>query len=115
MKKVLVFLFISATILACGGGGDDSTSSSSTTNNSRAVAKVDGEKVYKQYCVTCHGLYGDMGASGAYNLTESELSVEERIAVITNGRKTMTSFKALLSEEKIKAVAEYTLTLKADE
>lgn len=115
MKKVLVFLMISATIIACGNGGDDSNSSNSTTSNTKAVAEVDGEKVYKQYCVTCHGLYGDMGASGAYNLTESELSVEERMAVIRNGRNTMTGFESLLSEEKIKAVAEYTLTLKADE
>lgn len=115
MKKVFVFLLISATILACGGGGNDSTSSDATPSGTKAVAEVDGEKVYKQYCVTCHGLYGDMGASGAYNLTESELSVEERMAVIKNGRKTMTGFEALLSEEKIKAVAEYTLTLKEDE
>lgn len=114
MKKVLVFLFVSATIIACGSGGDDASSTSSSAAGSQATAEVDGEKVYKQYCVTCHGLYGDMGASGAYNLTESQLSVEERMAVISNGRNTMTGFKALLSEEKIRAVAEYTLTLKDD-
>lgn len=114
MKKLIVFLFISMIIIACGGG-DDSTSSSTSSTDAKATAKVDGEKIYKQYCVTCHGLYGDMGASGAYNLTESELSVEERMVVIKNGRNTMTGFEALLSEEKIKAVAEYTLTLKDEE
>lgn len=111
MKKILVFSALAALIIACGNGGDDEATVSTQTE---ATAKVDGEKIYKQYCVTCHGLYGDMGASGAYNLTESQLSVEERVAVITNGRKTMTGFKALLSEEKIQAVAEYTLQLKED-
>ena len=53
-----------------------------------------------------------MGASGAANLQESVLEKEERVAVITNGRNVMTWFKALLSEEKINAVAEYTFTLK---
>jgi mono/diheme cytochrome c family protein len=52
-----------------------------------------------------------MAASGAYNLKVSELSVEERVAVITNGRNAMTAFEALLDADEIKAVAEYTLTL----
>jgi mono/diheme cytochrome c family protein len=52
-----------------------------------------------------------MGASGAYNLQESELTLEERINVITNGRKAMTAFEALLDEKEIKAVAKYTMKL----
>ena len=56
-----------------------------------------------------------MGASGAFDLTTSELSVEERINVITNGRNVMTAFKSILDEDKIKAVAEYTLTLKKED
>jgi mono/diheme cytochrome c family protein len=41
----------------------------------------------------------------------SELSIEERITVITNGRNGMAAYKGILSEEQIKLVAEYTLTL----
>jgi mono/diheme cytochrome c family protein len=37
--------------------------------------------------------------------------VDERIKVITNGRNNMASFKALLNKDKIKAVAQYTMTL----
>ena len=77
-----------------------------------ANPKPDGEKIYKTYCVTCHGLYGDMGASGAANLAKSKLPLEERIKVVTNGRNTMTGFKSLLTPDKIKAVAKYTLELK---
>lgn len=112
MRKGLVFLVIATLIYACGGSSD--TASSSAQANAQAVAAVakpDGEKLYKQYCVTCHGLYGDMGASGAYNLQESKLTMKERVNVITNGRKAMTAFQALLEEDEIKAVAKYTMKL----
>lgn len=109
MKRSILFLFIAAWIASCGG------SETATNGLAKAEAQdnraIDGEKIFKQYCVTCHGVYGDMGVGGAANLSESQLSVEERILVITNGRNTMASFSSLLSEEKIKAVAEYTTQL----
>jgi len=74
----------------------------------------DGEKIYKTYCITCHGIAGDMGASGAHDLSKSKLSVEERVQVVTNGRNTMVGFKSLLKPEQIQAVAAYTLKLKKD-
>ncbi len=108
MKKAIVFTLFSALFFACSQSGDKGGSSGETA----AAPVINGEKIYKTYCVTCHGLYGDMGASGAFNLQTSVLPVEERINVITNGRKVMTPFKDLLSKEKIEAVAAYTLTLK---
>lgn len=108
MKKVLIFALLASLVYACSESGGDKAGSEPTAS----TPKVDGEKIYKTYCVTCHGLYGDMGASGAFNLQTSALPVEERINVIANGRNVMTPFKDLLSEEKIKAVAEYTMTLK---
>ena len=50
--------------------------------------------------------------NGAYDLTQTKLTVEEKIQVITNGRKLMTPFKGLLSEKQIEAVAKYTENLK---
>ncbi len=85
------------------------------TGTSSQASQVDGEKIYKTYCVTCHGIYGDMGGSGAYDLTKSTLSLEERIQVISEGRNLMTPFKEILSEEKIRAVAEYIETLRKKE
>ena len=120
MKKLGLFLLFAAFIYACNSEAPSDSSQSSTP---KAKAKKeepkkkgpDGSKVYKQYCVVCHGVYGDMGASGAFDLTTSELSVEERINVITNGRNVMTAFKSILDEDKIKPVAEYTLTLKKED
>lgn len=102
-----------ALVIACGSESPDQSKSDATASNAAAPA-ADGEKIYKQYCVACHGLYGDMGASGAANLQLSVLPVEDRVKVITDGRNAMVGFKALLDEAKIKAVAEYTLTLKKE-
>lgn len=114
MKKLIVAVGILTLIWACSNAetNNNNTKSSAETTAESTPKKIDGEKIYKQQCVICHGVYGDMGASGAFNLTTSTLSMEERINVITNGRNAMTGFKTLLNEEKIKAVAEYTLELK---
>lgn len=115
MKQFLVMAAIAAFIFACGG---NDKKEAATTDKSATPAVADGpngEKIYKQYCVTCHGLYGDMGASGAFNLTTSKLSQEERIAVLNNGRTgtAMVSFKGILkTDAEIAAVAEYAGTLK---
>jgi mono/diheme cytochrome c family protein len=115
MKKFLILLLLAGIAYACGGGetADNDTPDSTTPPVAKAepAKTVDGQKVYKTYCITCHGLYGDMGASGAFNLQTSELAVAERMTVITNGRGAMTPFKEILDEDEIKAVAEYTLTL----
>lgn len=109
-QSIFYFLLVALTIHACG----EAASNSGTQEKAATVAAkspVDGEKIYKTYCVTCHGIAGDMGASGAANLQESKLSLEERIAVITNGRNLMNGFKSLMNEEKIQAVAAYSMTL----
>ena len=106
VKKLLIALSLLAILYACSNTGGDIAQAA-------ADGQSLGHKVYKTNCITCHGSAGDMGVSGAANLAESQLSLEERIQVITNGRNAMAPFKSLLSPEKIEAVAEYTLQLKA--
>jgi cytochrome c6 len=72
----------------------------------------DGMSVFRRHCVTCHGADGKLGLSGAKDLTQSALSLEERIAQITNGKNLMIPYRDVLSAAEIKAVAEYTLGLK---
>lgn len=113
MKKTLILgLFTVLLLIACSGGDDKTAGSADGKPTAAAEKKIDGEKIYKNYCVTCHGVYGDMGGSGAFDLTTSKLTLDERIQVITKGRNLMTPFEGLLSEEKIKAVAEYVETLR---
>ncbi|MBK9717163.1 MAG: c-type cytochrome [Saprospiraceae bacterium] len=52
-----------------------------------------GKTLFKQYCVTCHGINGDLKTNGAIDLKHSVLTLDERILVITKGRNIMTSLK----------------------
>ncbi|MBK8704117.1 MAG: cytochrome c [Saprospiraceae bacterium] len=108
MRKSLIVIAIFSLIWACGS----TTDSENDTAIAQTAEAEDGAKIYKQYCIACHGLYGNMGASGAFDLSKSILTEEQRIEVITNGRNTMVGFKTLLSEEKIKAVAKHTFSFK---
>ena len=100
MKKTMFLLAIMAGIWACAKSG------------SEKKATVDGQTIYKKYCILCHGADGKLGLNGAKDLTASILSEPERIVIVTNGKNTMTPFKGVLTEEEIKAVVAYTLTLK---
>lgn len=70
------------------------------------------EKTYNMQCAICHGNDGRKGLAGAKSLPDSKLSLEERINIISNGKGQMMPYKDLLSKEQIKAIAEYTMTLK---
>ncbi len=80
--------------------------------NTAGTEREYGSDIFRKNCVSCHGAEGNMGLNGAFDLSKSALSLDEKIAVITNGRKVMTPFKQLLSPDEIKSVAEYTETLK---
>ena len=70
-----------------------------------------GEKLYKNKCVICHGIDGDLQFNGAKNIQESVLTLEDRINLINNGKGLMTPFKGILTEDEMKAVAEYSMKL----
>jgi mono/diheme cytochrome c family protein len=74
-----------------------------------------GEKVYRTYCIVCHGIDGKLELNGAKDLSVSVIPLEERIAQVTNGKGLMTPFQGILTEEQIRQVSEYTFTLKAEE
>lgn len=72
-----------------------------------------GKNIFRQNCVICHGVQGNLGTNGAFDLSISALSVNQKIVVITLGRNTMTAFGKTLSESEIRTVAEYTELLKS--
>jgi mono/diheme cytochrome c family protein len=70
---------------------------------------TDGKSIFAQNgCGSCHTL-ADAGTSGTIgpNLDQSKPSVELAIDRVTNGKGQMPSFKEDLSQEQIRAVAEY--------
>ncbi len=97
--------------MSCGGNASDH-STAAAVRPSDGKLQPDGMAVFRQRCVTCHGADGTLGLNGAKDLTQSALTLEERVNIITNGKKLMTPFGTVLTPEEIQAVAEYTLTLK---
>ncbi|MCB0687445.1 MAG: cytochrome c [Saprospiraceae bacterium] len=122
MKTRLFFFWVSAMIIAsCAGGGNENTKSESAPAENKkemAAAPVDnkaaGEKTFKTYCITCHGIDGKLGLNGAKDLSLSELTLDERITQVTKGKGLMTPFEGILTEDQIKQVAEFTFTFKGE-
>lgn len=75
---------------------------------------LDGEALYKEAtCIACHGADGKAAVLNASDLTNPELTLEQRIKTITNGSEkdpTMVAYKDVLTKEEIQAIAEYTMT-----
>ncbi len=97
-----------ALLTACGS----KEHSMPTVDSSVQTSSIDGKTIYIRECVLCHGERGDKGVAGSANLTQSLLSLDERIYVIKNGRGIMQPFKNKLTPGELEAVARYTQELK---
>lgn len=73
---------------------------------------AEGEKLYNQYCVLCHGKDGKLQLNGAFDITTSQLTINERIELMKNGRNLMTPFEGILTEDEMRSIATYAITLK---
>jgi cytochrome c6 len=108
MTKYIFFVIIAIATFACASKDNKPTKS----ETAEAKPAVDGAKLFKQNCELCHGADGKLGANGSKDLTVSELDLNERIAMVTKGKGVMMAFENILSLSEIKAVAEYSMTLK---
>ena len=105
LKPLLLAACIVATIGSCGN--------SNSNAESKTVADTfDPIRTYNQKCGVCHGRDGKMMASGAPDLSISQLKKDEIIAIVTYGKNTMPPQKDVLTPEQISAVAEHVLTLR---
>jgi mono/diheme cytochrome c family protein len=100
MNKLFISLVLMLLIYACGGN-----------QSSHSGKGPDGEAIYKKYCILCHGADGKLGLNGSKDISISTLTEAERFEQIKHGKNTMTPFEGILSDEEIKAVAAYSMTL----
>jgi mono/diheme cytochrome c family protein len=93
---------IAAYVASVAGTG---TKGGATTTG---AGPADGKSIFASTCGGCHTL-ADAGTNGAVgpNLDESKPSFELALDRVTNGKGGMPSFKGQLTEEQIRAVAEY--------
>ncbi len=78
---------------------------------SDATSDLSGATIFIKNCKICHGADGRLGLNGAKDLSQSPLSISERINIIANGKNLMTPFGQILSRQEIELVATFTLEL----
>jgi mono/diheme cytochrome c family protein len=82
------------------------------TIDSAISSSMNGQEIYTANCVKCHGDDGKLKLMGAPDLSLSAMEINTKIEIIKNGKSAMTPFNGTLNEQQIKAVADYTETLK---
>jgi len=63
--------------------------------------------IFEDQCSNCHGMDGRGVLSGAKDLTESTLPIQEKIEIIKSGKNAMIPYEKKLSAQQIKYIAEY--------
>lgn len=110
------FLLAVAFTLCLASCSNDNQKSQSTENTKSALSEdermAEAKELFEGQCKLCHGIDGTLGLNGAKDLTQSTLSKEERIEVITNGRNAMAAYKNEYSPQEIDMLADYVGTLK---
>ena len=110
-NKILASISLLMIIMAYGLA-EMSKKQKSKSMESISTSTVNGEELYTASCVKCHGEDGKLGLVGATDLSVSGMDLSSRIEIIKNGKGAMTPFIGILTEEQIKAVAEYSESLK---
>lgn len=77
------------------------------------TGEVDGGKIYKNYCNSCHGPKGDRGLNKAADLSKSSLEDDEIRKIILYGTDNgMSAYKSVLKEEEeIEALVKHVKSL----
>ena len=79
---------------------------------SAAPPVLSGQAIFQKNCVRCHGADGRKGASGAHDLTKSNLNEFGRNYLVTNGLGKMPAFGKKLTPAQVQQVVAYSLTLR---
>ena len=71
------------------------------------------KNLYIIHCSRCHGVSGDLGASGSKNLKVSVFSKEEIQHIIKNGKDVMPAYNDILnSDQKVSDISDHVLSLR---
>jgi cytochrome c551 len=114
---VMVVMALALSVSACGSknpapsttnsptGTTMTTQPTSSAGAGAGTTTVDAATVYKQNCVSCHGV--DLGGAVGPNLQNvgSRLSADQIANTIADGRNAMPSFKSKLKSDEINALS----------
>ena len=111
MKKIFFLAVLAAVLVFSCSENSNETIEVTTLDKT----EISGKEVYKTYCVACHGADGKMAFSGAKDLSESTLDLENRKKQIKHGKGLMNAFKNVLSDNEIESVAIYIEELRVEQ
>lgn len=114
-NKVLAFAAVFLIIMSYGLAEMNKKAKTGAKIDTSSVADpiAAGKLIYVNKCAQCHGEIGNGGASGAKDLSLSQLTDEEKKLLVRNGKNAMPGFKEdVLSETDVEAVVQYVNTLK---
>ncbi|EDL63167.1 cytochrome c551 [Bacillus sp. SG-1] len=109
MKKKLLGILLGSSLImgACSDAPDDSSDANNPQDAAESAmgTEIEPEKIVNQKCSSCHGgdLSGGMGP--ALKNIGSQLSAEEILSVIQNGKGSMP--KNIIKGEEAEAVADW--------
>jgi quinohemoprotein ethanol dehydrogenase len=75
-----------------------------------SAATLQGERIYREACVPCHGATGEGGDGGGANLLTG-LTVDAVVNVTVAGRNNMPAFGEVYSVDDLRAVAAYVVDI----
>lgn len=111
-----IFILGLVILSSCSQGDIKTVKDKSDPISDEVNLKVDGELLYMNQCVSCHGPKGDLGNSGSKDLTKSKLNEAAILKIIKEGKGTMPPFEYLLTTEKERqAVAQYVMSMRKEE
>jgi mono/diheme cytochrome c family protein len=108
-RKLVLILGFLIGLFSCSWNGSVEIQKG-TTQKKRPQS---GESLFLQHCAICHGEDGQLGASGAKNLTLSKLESNGIVQLIKKGKNAMPAMKELLgTEENIALVTSHVMKLR---
>ncbi|PCH70002.1 MAG: hypothetical protein COC01_00125 [Bacteroidetes bacterium] len=110
-NKALSLISLMMFIYIYGMSETKNTSFTKNEANPTETQLTDGKAIYMNYCQNCHGKDGTLGLSGAADLQETEMHLEQMKEIISNGKNAMIAYNNILTPEQIQKLAEYVQTL----
>lgn len=108
---VLFSIPVVALFLACASGTAETTVAEA--KNQEPMTTEDARNVYTLHCVSCHGVDGKLGNSGAADLSKSIMTEAGIKRTITKGNnKGMMPYGEILSQREIAGLAKFVKTLR---
>lgn len=110
MKKTLLCLALLLVVTSAACSKKNTTPPAATptpTTTGGGTAAANGQAIYKQNCISCHGdtLQGGVGP----NLTKvgAKYSKDQIVTIVSNGKGAMPAFKGKLSDADIGSLSDW--------